>query len=154
MAKYSRLCAHKLNDGKCALTGKNMGETCIEFRCRSFQRAEAAAETEEKEEKKEMWKPEYNRNRLHPTTTSSEVKARYNRKAYDRLTLTLPKGSAELLKEEAASKGMSVNRLLVDVICREMPECIAFGGGGAITSLKALWAEIQQSGEFPKMNKL
>lgn len=129
MAKYSRNCTHKLIDGTCELTGKAMGETCIEFRCRSFQSQSQREETEEKE-KKEMWKPEYNRNRLHPTTTSSEVKARYNRKAYDRLTLTLPKGSAELLKEEAASKGMSVNRLLVDVLSREIPECIAFGGGG------------------------
>lgn len=131
MAKYSRNCTHKLIDGTCELTGKAMGETCIEFRCRSFKRA---GEAEEKE-KKEMWKPEYNRNRMHPTTTSSEVKARYNRKAYDRLTLTLPKGSAELLKEEAASKGMSVNRLLVDVLSREIPECIAFGGGGGGNNL-------------------
>lgn len=137
MAKYSRLCAHRLENGECSLTGKAMGETCIEFRCKSFQRRE---EQEEKEgESKEMWKPEYGRNRLHPTTTSTEVKARYNRKAYDRITLTLPKGSAELLKEEAASKGMSVNRLLTDALCHTIPECIAVSGVGGMTSLKAMW---------------
>ena len=143
MAKYSRLCAHRLENGVCSLTGKAMGETCIEFRCKSFQRREEQ-ESQKEGEKKEMWKPEYGRNRLHQTTTSTEVKARYNRKTYDRLTLTLPKGSAELLKEAAASKGMSVNRLLVDVLCHAIPECIAVSGGGGVTSLKALWDVIDE----------
>lgn len=138
MAKYSRNCAHKLIDGTCELTGKKMGETCIEFRCKSFKRKEEQ-ENQKEGESKEVWKPEYGKNRLSKTTTSTEVKARYNRKAYDRLTLTLPKGSAELLKEAAASKGMSVNRLLTDVLCHAIPECIGVRGGGGTISLRALW---------------
>ena len=41
--------------------------------------------------------------------TSSAVKNRYNKKAYDRINLTVPKGQKEVIKAHAESKGESVN---------------------------------------------
>lgn len=41
--------------------------------------------------------------------TSSRVKNRYNRKAYDRLTIIVPKGEKEKIKERAETEGLSLN---------------------------------------------
>lgn len=48
--------------------------------------------------------------------TSTEVKARYNAKAYDRLTVTVPKGTASIIKAAADERGMSVNAYMVDAV--------------------------------------
>ena len=41
--------------------------------------------------------------------TSAAAKNRYNAKAYDRITLLVPKGSKEQIAEAARAKGQSVN---------------------------------------------
>jgi len=43
------------------------------------------------------------------THTSSQVKARYNLKAYDRLEITVAKGRKEALKTHATARGESLN---------------------------------------------
>jgi len=44
--------------------------------------------------------------------TSSAAKNRYNDKAYDRLTVQLPKGQREALHEAARANGTTANTLL------------------------------------------
>lgn len=121
------ICIHREKNGICKLTGKRM-ETCFEWRCRSFKAVPEQPEKKEEEKNVGAWRQEYGRGRK--TYTSTEVKARYNNKVYDRLTVTLPKGSADLLKAKAEEKGISVNQLIKSLIIREMPECISYGGGG------------------------
>lgn len=41
--------------------------------------------------------------------TSSTVKNRYNEKAYDRLAITIPKGSKEEIEKRAKAEGLSLN---------------------------------------------
>jgi len=43
------------------------------------------------------------------TKTSSTVKNRYNLKAYDRLTITIPKGRKATIQAAAAKEGESIN---------------------------------------------
>ena len=54
--------------------------------------------------------------------TSAAAKNRYNAKAYDRITLLLPKGSKEQLAEAARAKGQSVNSYITSLIRADMPE--------------------------------
>lgn len=44
--------------------------------------------------------------------TSASVKNRYNEKAYDRISLIVPKGQKEVLKAHAESKGESLNNFI------------------------------------------
>lgn len=44
--------------------------------------------------------------------TSSQVKDRYNAKAYDEIKLRVPKGKKAVIEAHAQSKGLSVNGLL------------------------------------------
>ena len=44
--------------------------------------------------------------------TSSDSKNRYNAKAYDRLSIVVPKGVKDLLKQAAVMEGQSVNALV------------------------------------------
>lgn len=46
------------------------------------------------------------------TKTSSAVKQRYNKKAYDRLSITIPKGRKETIETYTAQEGVSVNGLV------------------------------------------
>lgn len=41
--------------------------------------------------------------------TSSESKNKYNKKAYDRINVMLPKGKKEIFVKVAQSKGLSLN---------------------------------------------
>lgn len=41
--------------------------------------------------------------------TSASVKNRYNEKAYDRISLVVPKGQKEIIKAHAESQGESIN---------------------------------------------
>lgn len=43
---------------------------------------------------------------------TAEVKNRYNAKAYDRISLFMPKGEKDKLKQEAEARGMSLNGLI------------------------------------------
>lgn len=49
---------------------------------------------------------------LAKTKTSSAVKQRYNEKAYDRLSITIPKGRKETIETYTANEGVSVNGLV------------------------------------------
>lgn len=66
--------------------------------------------------------------------TSTEVKARWNAAHYDRLSIVLPKGSNELLKQYANEQGMSVSEYIRHLIAQDAPQCLTYpmdGGGGA-----------------------
>ena len=54
------------------------------------------------------------------TRTSTAVKARYNAKAYDQLAIRVPKGKREVYKAFAESRGISLARLITELIEREM----------------------------------
>ena len=45
-----------------------------------------------------------------------EATARYNKKAYDRIDVVVPKGQREVIKAFAASQGKSLNRFICDAI--------------------------------------
>ena len=48
--------------------------------------------------------------------TSAKVKNRYNAKAYDRISLVVPKGKKELIQSFAKAHGESVNGFLNRII--------------------------------------
>jgi len=58
--------------------------------------------------------------------TSSQVKDRYNAKAYDNVTLRLPKGDKEDLQAHAAERGESlngfINRAIHEAVERDTQE--------------------------------
>ena len=45
-----------------------------------------------------------------------EATARYNKQAYDRIDVVVPKGQREVIKAFAASQGKSLNRFICDAI--------------------------------------
>lgn len=47
---------------------------------------------------------------------------KYNAKAYDRVSLMLPKGQKEVVQEQAKSKGMSLNGYINSLIAADMGE--------------------------------
>jgi len=49
-----------------------------------------------------------------------EATARYNKKAYDRIDLVVPKGKRQIIKDFAASQGKSLNRFICDAIDFQM----------------------------------
>ena len=51
-----------------------------------------------------------------------EATARYNKKAYDRIDVVVPKGQREIIKAFAASQGKSLNRFICDAIERQMKQ--------------------------------
>lgn len=53
---------------------------------------------------------------MRKTRTSSAVKNRYNAKAYDRITICVPKGDKDRIKAYADSKGLSVNAFITQMI--------------------------------------
>ncbi len=52
--------------------------------------------------------------------TSAEVKNRYNSKAYDRIGIVVKKGEKDIIKQRAASQGMSVNEYITGLIRADM----------------------------------
>lgn len=54
------------------------------------------------------------------TKTSSAVKRRYNEKAYDRLSITIPKGQRAAVEAHAKSKGTSTNGLVNALLKADM----------------------------------
>lgn len=51
-----------------------------------------------------------------------EATARYNKKAYDRIDLIVPKGKRQVIKDFAQRKGLSTNRFINDAIDKAMRE--------------------------------
>nr|DAP75481.1 MAG TPA: Alginate and motility regulator [Caudoviricetes sp.] len=51
-----------------------------------------------------------------------EATARYNKKAYDRIDLIVPKGKRQIIKNFAQSKGMSTNSFINKAIEKAMNE--------------------------------
>ena len=49
-----------------------------------------------------------------------EATARYNKKAYDRIDVVVPKGQRQIMKDFAASQGKSLNRFILDAVEAEM----------------------------------
>jgi len=45
-----------------------------------------------------------------------EATARYNKKAYDRIDVIVPKGKRQIIKDFAAMNGKSLNRFICDAI--------------------------------------
>lgn len=79
------------------------------------------------------WNPNYKRKSK--TYTSSEVKARYNRKHYDSITFRAGKGSNEAINQLAQLRGMSkaeyIRHLIIaDAKSLKLPELSAIVGGG------------------------
>ena len=56
--------------------------------------------------------------------SQQEATARYNKKAYDRINIVVPKGKRQLIKDYAASQGKSLNRFICDLIEKEMGQNI------------------------------
>ena len=52
------------------------------------------------------------------TTTSTAVKARYNKKTYDRITICVAKDKAQAFKAKCAECGVSQAQILKDAIDR------------------------------------
>ena len=51
-----------------------------------------------------------------------EATARYNKKAYDRIDVVVPKGQRQIIKDFAASQGKSLNRFICDAIDYQMQQ--------------------------------
>ena len=71
------------------------------------------------------WNPNYIRKSK--TTTSSEVKDRYNAKAYDQIIFRCGKGGREAIKAIAATRGMSLAEYLRHLI---IEDCKNHGNDG------------------------
>ena len=56
------------------------------------------------------------------TVTSWQVKDSYNKKAYDRIGVTIPKGDKDKIRLFAEAKGLSVNAFIVSAIKEAMGE--------------------------------
>lgn len=49
-----------------------------------------------------------------------EATARYNKKAYDRIDVIVPKGKRQIIKDFAKNQGKSLNRFICDAIEYQM----------------------------------
>lgn len=79
------------------------------------------------------WKPEYGIGRK--TVTSSEVKARYNRKNYDCVSIRVRKGGRDVITALAESMGLSTSEyirhlIISDAKNRQNADISAEIGGG------------------------
>jgi hypothetical protein len=124
-------CSH-FKRGICDIIKKNpsmIGIRCGYLTCSRF--------NSEKEEEKVSWKPEYGQTRKTKTHTSTAVKAKYNKKHYEQLSIVVPIGSRELIQRKAIEEGYgSTSEYIRHLIIADAPECITFqdnGGEGAIT---------------------
>ena len=67
------------------------------------------------------------------TTTSTDVKRRYNEKAYDRVSLTLYKGGKDIFNEHAKKHGESLNSFIQRAMRQTMMQ-----DGGDVAAWDAL----------------
>ena len=56
------------------------------------------------------------------TEAQKEATARYNKKAYDRIDIIVPKGKRDIIKRFAQKQGKSTNRFINDAIDKAMSE--------------------------------
>ena len=56
------------------------------------------------------------------TTTSTEVKRRYNEKAYTRVHLQVPKDLGDRFKEKCTAEGISQRQVLIEAIAKCLAE--------------------------------
>ena len=56
------------------------------------------------------------------TEAQKEATARYNKKAYDRIDVIVPKGKRKVIKDFAEKQGKSTNRFINDAIDKAMKE--------------------------------
>ena len=56
------------------------------------------------------------------TEAQKDATARYNKKAYDRIDIIVPKGKREVIKRFARKQGKSTNRFINDAIDKAMSE--------------------------------
>ena len=56
------------------------------------------------------------------TEAQKEATARYNKKAYDRIDIIVPKGKRAIIKDFAQKQGKSTNRFINDAIDKAMSE--------------------------------
>ena len=56
------------------------------------------------------------------TEAQKEATARYNKKAYDRIDIIVPKGKRAMIKDFAQKQGKSTNRFINDAIDKAMSE--------------------------------
>ena len=56
------------------------------------------------------------------TEAQKEATARYNKKAYDRIDVIVPKGKREVIKYFARKQGKSTNRFINEAIDKAMTE--------------------------------
>ena len=56
------------------------------------------------------------------TEAQKEATARYNKRAYDRIDIIVPKGKREVIKRFAQKQGKSTNRFINDAIDKAMSE--------------------------------
>ena len=56
------------------------------------------------------------------TEAQKEATARYNKKAYDRIDIIVPKGKRDVIKRFAQKQGKSTNRFINDAIDKAMSE--------------------------------
>lgn len=54
------------------------------------------------------------------TEAQKEATARYNKKAYDRIDVVVPKGKREVIKAFAEAHGTSMNKFINDAIDKAM----------------------------------
>lgn len=59
---------------------------------------------------------------MRKTKTSSAVKNRYNAKTYDRITIVIPKGDKERIREFAKNVAGSANEFILDAVYTRMGE--------------------------------
>lgn len=81
---------------------------------------------------------------MHRTTTSAEVKNRWNAAHYDRVVITVPIGARDEIKAAAAAHGLSVAayiRMLVIRDTAENPENTRFLRGGGVADA---WETLMQ----------
>ena len=58
------------------------------------------------------------------TEAQKEATARYNKKAYDRIDIIVPKGKRELIKSFARKQGKSTNKFINEAIDKAMAETV------------------------------
>ena len=56
------------------------------------------------------------------TEAQKEATARYNKKAYDRIDVIVPKGRRKVIQDFARKRGLSTNKFINEAINRAMKE--------------------------------
>ena len=56
------------------------------------------------------------------TEAQKEATARYNKKAYDRINLVVPKGKRQVIADYAKAQNKSLNRFINDLIDQELDQ--------------------------------